>query len=68
MTAPTGSDLVEPEWSFSPATADSAHAPKPLAVLLIVHSLPPFEYTGTPLIAFGYARGLVSRGARVGVV
>jgi glycosyltransferase involved in cell wall biosynthesis len=38
------------------------------SVLLIVHSLPPLDFSGTPLLALGYARELVRRGIRVGVL
>jgi glycosyltransferase involved in cell wall biosynthesis len=37
-------------------------------VLYLVHSLPPEEYTGTPLFAHGYARSLAARGWDVTVV
>ena len=38
------------------------------SVLLICHSLPPFEYSGTPLVTRDYALGLQSLGYRVGVM
>jgi len=37
-------------------------------VLYLVHGLPPEEYTGTPLVALGYATGMARRGWDVGVV
>lgn len=37
-------------------------------VLYLVHGLPPEEYTGTPLVALGYAGGVARRGWRAGVV
>jgi glycosyltransferase involved in cell wall biosynthesis len=37
-------------------------------VLYLVHGLPPEEYTGTPLVALGYAAGMARRGWRTGVV
>jgi len=37
-------------------------------ILYLVHSLPPEEYTGTPLVAHGYARSLAARGWDVTVV
>lgn len=37
-------------------------------ILFLVHSLPPYEFTGTPIIAFDYAKKLVRRGFKVGVV
>jgi glycosyltransferase involved in cell wall biosynthesis len=37
-------------------------------LLYLVHSLPPEEYTGTPLAAHGYARALAARGWEVTVV
>ncbi len=39
-----------------------------LRLLLLVHSLPPDEHTGTPLVTHGYARALASRGFAVTVV
>ena len=39
-----------------------------LSVLLICHSLPPYEYSGTPLVTRDYALGLQSLGYRVGVL
>jgi glycosyltransferase involved in cell wall biosynthesis len=41
---------------------------KPLSVLLVVHSLPPLESSGTPLIAHGYARHLAAAGIRTAVL
>jgi glycosyltransferase involved in cell wall biosynthesis len=38
------------------------------SVLLICHSLPPYEYTGTPLVTWDYALGLQRLGYRVGVM
>ena len=38
------------------------------SVLLICHSLPPYEYSGTPLVTRDYALGLQSLGYRVGVL
>jgi glycosyltransferase involved in cell wall biosynthesis len=38
------------------------------SVLLICHSLPPYEYSGTPLVTRDYALGLQSLGYRVGVM
>jgi glycosyltransferase involved in cell wall biosynthesis len=38
------------------------------SVLLICHSLPPYEYSGTPLVTWDYALGLQSLGYRVGVL
>lgn len=37
-------------------------------ILLFVHSFPPFEFTGTPLIAYSYAEQLATNGYSVGVV
>jgi glycosyltransferase involved in cell wall biosynthesis len=37
-------------------------------VLLLVHSFPPYEYSGTPLVAYGYARSLAAAGARTAVL
>jgi glycosyltransferase involved in cell wall biosynthesis len=39
-----------------------------LGVLLIAHSLPPREFSGTPAIAHGYARRLAAQGIRAGVL
>jgi glycosyltransferase involved in cell wall biosynthesis len=39
-----------------------------LSVLLIVHCLPPLEFSGTPAIAAAYARRLTARGLRVSVL
>jgi hypothetical protein len=39
-----------------------------LAVLLIAHALPPAEHSGVPAAAYEYARHLVGRGVRVGVL
>jgi len=38
------------------------------SVLLICHSLPPYEYSGTPLVTWDYALGLQRLGYRVGVM
>lgn len=37
-------------------------------VLYLVHGLPPEEYTGTPLVAAGYAAGMARRGCETAVV
>lgn len=37
-------------------------------VCYVVHALPPAEHTGTPLVAWGYARALAARGWTVTVV
>lgn len=37
-------------------------------VLYLVHGLPPEEYTGTPLVAAGYAAGMARRGWETAVV
>jgi glycosyltransferase involved in cell wall biosynthesis len=39
-----------------------------LAVLLIAHALPPAEHSGVPAAAYEYARHLVGRGLRAGVL
>ena len=36
-------------------------------VLYLVHGLPPEEYTGTPIVAHGYATGMIGRGWRTAV-
>src|SRR5664280_2080885 len=41
---------------------------RPTRVMYVVHSLPPEEFTGSPLSAFGYARALSERGWAVTVV
>jgi glycosyltransferase involved in cell wall biosynthesis len=41
---------------------------RPRRVLLVAHSLPPEEYTGTPLTTLGYARGLAARDLDVSVL
>lgn len=43
-------------------------ATQKLAVLLVVHALPPLEHSGTPAIAHTYARQLTAQGLRVGVL
>ncbi|MCL4448676.1 MAG: glycosyltransferase family 4 protein [Actinobacteria bacterium] len=39
-----------------------------LSVLIMAHSMPPYEFSGVPLVAHTYAKGLINRGFRVGVV
>jgi glycosyltransferase involved in cell wall biosynthesis len=39
-----------------------------LAVLLVAHALPPAEHSGVPAATYEYARHLVGRGVRVGVL
>jgi len=41
---------------------------RPSKVLLVVHGLPPFELSGTPLIAQQYGEELARRGVDVGIV
>ena len=38
------------------------------SILLVVHALPPAEHTGTPLVAYGYARELAEAGWGVTVL
>jgi glycosyltransferase involved in cell wall biosynthesis len=52
-------------------TSDIRHptsVPDRRSVLLICHSLPPYEYSGTPLVTRDYALGLQGMGYRVGVM
>ncbi|MBA4318896.1 MAG: hypothetical protein C0412_10885, partial [Flavobacterium sp.] len=37
-------------------------------IIFLVHSLPPYEFTGTPIIAFDYAKTFVKRGFKIGVI
>ncbi len=37
-------------------------------ILFLVHSLPPYEFTGTPIIAFDYAKTFVKKGFKIGVL
>lgn len=37
-------------------------------ILFLVHSLPPHEFTGTPIITFEYAKAFIQKGYKVGVV
>lgn len=41
---------------------------RPASVLLVCHNIPPYEYTGTPLVTRRYARGLQRLGYRVAVL
>lgn len=42
--------------------------PGPSSVLLVCHNIPPYEYTGTPIVTWRYAQGLQSLGYRVAVL
>lgn len=41
---------------------------RPSSVLLVCHNIPPYEYTGTPLVTWRYARELQRLGYRVAVL
>jgi len=49
-------------------TGPAGFNPRPSSVLLVCHNIPPYEYTGTPLVTRRYARGLQRLGYRVAVL